>query len=142
MASRSTALTLGDCLARASADHWAFRRDLTKAFLQLTMDPEDVGDMGFVDPFTGEVLCFRAPMFGLAAAPRYLHVAVQTTLRALATLVRAFALRLQPDDPDRAEQLLAVAENLHAYADDFFWSGSPFAAAAVHLLLTPVHIVC
>ncbi|XRA99024.1 hypothetical protein NFJ02_06g127230 [Pycnococcus provasolii] len=63
--------TVGDCLARASADHWAFRRDLSKAFLQLTMDPDDVGDMGFVDPFTGEVLCFRAPMFGLAAAPRY-----------------------------------------------------------------------
>ena len=53
--------TAGECLAGTEPHHWIFRRDLAKAFLQLTMDPADVLDMGFVDPFSGEVLCFRAP---------------------------------------------------------------------------------
>ena len=71
---------------------------MAKAFLQLTMDPADVLDMGFVDPFSGEVLCFRAPMFGLAAAPRFLHLAVQTSVRAIATVLRALAIRLHDTD--------------------------------------------
>ena len=128
--------TAGECLAGTEPHHWIFRRDLAKAFLQLTMDPADVLDMGFVDPFSGEVLCFRAPMFGLAAAPRFLHLAVQTSVRAIATVLRALAIRLHDTDPTRAQELLDVATNLFAYADDFFWAGTPFAATAAHLIVT------
>ena len=59
-------------------------------------------------------------MFGLASAPRYLHITVQASLRAAATILRTIAIRLHESDAARADDLHHVARFLFAYADDFF----------------------
>lgn len=125
-----------ECFAHSRPEFLVFKRDLAKAFLQLTMQRDDIADMGFVDPTTGEVLCLTVPMFGLSEAPRCLHIAVQAMLKAHATCLRTLALLLAPSDPGRADQLRDVADSLYAYADDHFWTGTRFACAAVHLVLT------
>ena len=117
-----------DLLPGLRPGHWLWKSDLAKAFYQhARVEPESRRWMAFIDPRDGRLARFTVAPFGLASAPSYLHVVVQTLVRAVKSVAARGSAAVQE-----------AARWLEAYADDVYSTGEPEALGVVAALCIAV----
>ena len=117
-----------DLLPGLRPGHWLWKSDLAKAFYQHAhVEPESRRWMAFIDPRDGRLARFTVAPFSLASAPSYLHVVVQTLVRAVKSVAARGGAAVQE-----------AARWLEAYAYDVYSTGEPEALGVVAALCIAV----